>query len=308
MEKLNDIYLELLSWLQYQGKPSPCIWHPLFHTYPWGLRFELGVYDLDDTAEYVQSAKDRGQRIWREVFAPEDEVLVIFDTTPDRELKQELKGCQMQRVRLKAYCPFPGRDEEDPDERYFHRYLYHASAGYIPFDSILKRIVEEQTIKGGLMRYSSQVYFYNRTKKLLFHPYDDRGADLIGPDREALHPYYSSLNDLLLNWNREDMDRKFCVRKVCLRVLTTTTDPERVQTVRELLLRKLRGAKLLHESFEPYWKIEGWGELNLTVDSTRPLKDIQYRLASKWESNTASPQIHAEIFLPDVGFLWVEDF
>ena len=47
MERLNDIYLELLSWLQYEGKPSESIWHPLFYTYPFGLRFELGEYALD---------------------------------------------------------------------------------------------------------------------------------------------------------------------------------------------------------------------------------------------------------------------
>ena len=43
---LNNYYHELLSWLQYDGKPSDRIWHPLFYRYPWGLRFELGIYDL----------------------------------------------------------------------------------------------------------------------------------------------------------------------------------------------------------------------------------------------------------------------
>ena len=31
-ENLNDYYLELLSWLEYDGKPSTRIWHPLYHT------------------------------------------------------------------------------------------------------------------------------------------------------------------------------------------------------------------------------------------------------------------------------------
>ena len=190
MERLNDIYLELLDWLQYEGKPSLRIWHPLYHTYPWGLRFELGVYELDDTAEYVQSAKDRGRRIWDAVFDQEDEVLVIFDTTPDTALKQALKTCQMQRVRAKRICPIPGEDtaEEIAAETLcFYRHLYRAAAKDIPFDAILQRIVEENTLVGG-HRYGSAVYLYNRTKKLLFHPYDDRGADLIGPDRESLRP------------------------------------------------------------------------------------------------------------------------
>ena len=307
MEKLNDIYLELLDWLQYEGKPSLRIWHPVFYSYPWGLRFELGVYELDDTLEYVQSAKDRGRRIWDAVFAPEDEVLVVFDTTPDRTLKQELKTCSLQRIRAQRTCPIPGEDDPDDEPTYFDRHLYRAAAKESPFDAILKRIVEERTLVGGLWRYGSAVYFYNRTTKLLFHPYDDRGADLLGPDRESLRSYYNSLNDLLLDYNREDMDRKFHARTVFLRVLTTTTDPEAVARVRELLKQKLRGAEVFCEHFEPYWKTEGWGEMNLTIASTRPLKDIQYRLASKWESDTASGQIHSEIFLPDVGFLWVSE-
>ena len=306
-DNLNQYYLELLSWLEYKGGASQRIWHPLFYTYPWGLRFELGEYAQDDLGEYVQSAKDRGLRIWREVFAPEDDVLVIFETTPDRALKQELKDCRMQRLLDQAICPFPNQEPDGEKPRYFHRYLYRSGAKNIPFGAILKRIVEEQTISGGRMRYTCHVYFYNRTKKLLFHPYDDRGADLIGPDRESLRTYYQSLYDLLLDWNREDMKRKFQVRPVYLRILTTTMESERVQKIREKLARKLRGARVLREHFEPYWKIEGWGEMSLAVDSIHPLKDIQYRLASKWESDSASVKNQAEIFLPDVGFLWVHE-
>lgn len=302
-EKLSDIYLELLQWLRYEGKPSVCIWHPLFYTYPWGLRFELGDPLRNEREDYIRSATERGERIWQEAFTPTDEVLVIFDTTPEKELKRELKHCQAQRVRTKCMPAFPD-DDEAYEERFFHRYLYAASAREIPFDLILSKIVEGEMLAETKV-YSSAVYFYNRTKKLLFHPYDDRGADLIGPDRETLRPYYEGLNDLLLNWNREDIDRKWKCRRVHLRILTTTTDPERVRVIREKLKKKLRGTELTLHSFEPYWKIEGWGELCMTFDSARPLKDIQYRLASKWECDTASPEIRAEIFLPDVGFLWV---
>ena len=301
MERLNDIYLELLSWLQYEDKPSPRIWHPLYHTYPWGLRFELGVYDLDDTAEYVQSARDRGARIWREVFAPEDEVLVIFEITPDRKLSQELKDCQAQRVRGKRTSPFPGKATEE-DAAYFYRNLYRAAAKDIPFDAILQRIVEENTLVGG-HRYGSAVYFYNRTKKLLFHPYDDRGADLIGPDRESLRPYYRELNDLLLDWNREDMDKKWKVRPVYLRVLTTTLEEKRLVQLRRLLSQKLWGMTLEFEPPVPYWKQEGWGELCLKTETALPLEKLRKSLARKWEADTAS----GDFLLPDVGFLWVHE-
>ena len=295
MERLNDIYLELLSWLQYEGKPSEAIWHPLFYTYPFGLRFELGLDALDDDDAYFRSCYTRGQRICDTVFSPDDEVLLIFDGTPDRELKEALKHLRMQRVRAKWLPHFP-EDEWDGD--YFYRYLYAGPASEFPFSALLERAFS----------WKYGIYFYNRTKKLLFHPYDSRGADLIGPDADTLRPFYESLRDLLLDWDREEMARKFHpVRRCFLRVLTTTTDPERVRRVREELGRRLRGAQIIHESCQPYWKLDGWCEVNLTIDSARPLKDIQSRLASKWESDTASPQIHTEIFLPDVEFLWVSE-
>ena len=304
MEKLNDIYLELLDWLQYEGKPSLRIWHPVFYSYPWGLRFELGVYELDDTLEYVQSAKDRGQRIWSSVFAPEDEVLVIFDTTPDRDLKQELKQCRMQRLLAKALCPIPGKDDVDEAPTYFHRYLYAAAAKDIPFELILKRIVEENTVTGGFYRYESSVYFYNRTKKLLYHPYDDRGADLIGPNRESLRRYYRELNDLLLNWNREDMDQKWKVRPVYFRILTTNLAPRTEKAVRQALEQILCGAEsLTFSEFVPYWKIDGWGELNVCAETPKSLESIRRRLADHWESEVATRGIR----LPDVVFLWVSE-
>ena len=302
-ENLNDIYLELLDWLRYEGNPSPRIWHPLYHTYPWGLRFELGVYELDDTAEYVQSAKDRGRRIWDTVFDQEDEVLVIFDTTPDTALKRELKTCQLQRVRAQGICPIPGKDTADEEPTFFYRHLYRAAAKDIPFDAILKRIVEEQTITGGLMRYWSRVYFYNRTKKLLFHPYDDRGADLIGPVRESLRPWYRELNDLLLDWNRGDMDKKWKTRPVYLRILTRDLTPGTEKSLRIALEQIFAGAELTVSEFVPYWKNEGWGELNVCAQTPKSLEYLHKRLADHWEGDCASENIR----LPNVEFLWVHE-
>ena len=303
MERLNDIYLELLEWLEYEGNPSERIWHPLFYVYPWGLRFELGVYELDDAAEYVQSARDRGRKIWDAAFEPEDEVLAIFDTTPDRTLKQELKTCQLQRIRVQRTCPIPGKDMPEEEPTYFYRHLYRAAAKDIPFDSILKRIVEEETLVGGLWRYGSSVYFYNRTKKLLFHPYDHRGADLIGPDRESLRRYYRELNDLLLDYNRGDMDRKWKTRHVCLRVLTRDMTARTERALRLALEQIFAGSELTFSEFTPYWKKEGWGEMNVCVQTPKSLSYLRKRLAGRWEGDCASENIR----LPNVGSLWIHE-
>ena len=300
--KLSDIYIELLNWLEYEGNPSERIWHPLFYVYPWGLRFQLGVYELDDTAEYVRSAMDRGRKIWDAAFEAEDDVLLIFDATPDRMLKQELKACRLQRIRVRRTCPIPGKDMPEEEPTYFYRHLYRAAAKDIPFDAILRGIVEEQTLVGG-HRYGSSVYFYNRTKKLLFHPYDDRGADLIGPDRESLRPWYRELNDLLLDWNRRDMDRKWKCRPVYLRILTRDAKAQTERLLRLVLEQIFADSELSFSEFVPDRKNEGWGELNVCVHTPKSLDYLRKRLAGRWEGDCASENIR----LPNVGSLWVHE-
>lgn len=288
-EKLNDIYQELLGWLRPTDKPADRIWHPLFYSYPWSLRFEVGEYALEDEEEYIRSAYIRGQRIFDRVFAPDDVVLLIFDGTPDRELKALLKGLRLQRVRAKM---LPYDPEEEWEGEYFYRYLYSGPARDFPVRELL----------GESFRWRHALYFYNRTKKLLLHIYDDRGGDLLGPDAKTLEPCYRDLHDLLLDYDREEMARKFRpVRQVFLRILTTTTDSDRVAQLREKLCRKFRGAELTIQPLEPYWKIEGWGELSATLETARPLHDLQKQLSDRWEGDTASDGFR----LPDVGFLWI---
>jgi len=54
-----------------------------------------------------------------------------------------------------------------------------------------------------------EVYFVNIDKKLIFHMYDDRGLDLISADKEKLRPIYKKHNDLILDYDRERIDKQF---------------------------------------------------------------------------------------------------
>lgn len=90
------------------------------------------------------------------------------------------------------------------------------------------------------------------------------------------------------------------MNKVFLHILTTTTAPDRVEEVRGALKNHFRGEKLQFLDFKPYWKIEGWGEISVTMETALPLKNIQNTLARHWGSDTASDGI----YLPHVGFLW----
>ena len=45
--------------------------------------------------------------------------------------------------------------------------------------------------------------------KVLFHLYDDRGADLCAEKTESIFHIYNDLNDLILEYDRERIDSIF---------------------------------------------------------------------------------------------------
>lgn len=211
--KLEHLYTQLLEELKIDGKTYGRIFHPLFYTYPYALRFEIGLPDLIDRENwdpYVQSAIDRAKELYHSFFETSDLVLVICDSTPDRELKEAFSKCKMRRIRSLAMSPFLD-DAEDYDETYFYRYLYYGTADSMPGDLFLRKIVMGAVYGGNNYNYSSSVYFYNTTKSLLFHLYDDRGADLIAFCAEDLLPIYRMKSDMLLDYDREEMARKLGV-------------------------------------------------------------------------------------------------
>lgn len=208
--RLEEIYRGLLDLLNVDGRTFARIMHPLFYTYPYALRFEIGVPELaekEDWQCYAQSAIDRAEALYRTIFDPDDQVLVILDRTPDRDLKAAFSDCFLRRIRAKLLSPFQD-DTDDDEETYFYRYLYGGKAVQIPGKMLLERVVMGEVFGGVHPYYSSCVYFYNVTKSLLFHLYDDRGADLVAFCPETLLPYYHEKNDMLLDWDREAMERK----------------------------------------------------------------------------------------------------
>ncbi len=47
------------------------------------------------------------------------------------------------------------------------------------------------------------IHFYDPGRKIIFHPYDDRGADLIAQNKDAIQNYYHQFNDWILAYDRE---------------------------------------------------------------------------------------------------------
>jgi hypothetical protein len=58
-------------------------------------------------------------------------------------------------------------------------------------------------------RNSCSLYLLNLDRQILFHPYDDRGMDIIGNNKALLEQIYTKFNDWLLDYDRPTMDEYF---------------------------------------------------------------------------------------------------
>jgi hypothetical protein len=61
-------------------------------------------------------------------------------------------------------------------------------------------------------RSSCSLYLFDLDRQILCHPYDDRGMDIIGNNKSALQQIYNKFNSLLLDYDRQTMDKYFQTR------------------------------------------------------------------------------------------------
>jgi Domain of unknown function (DUF3885) len=58
-------------------------------------------------------------------------------------------------------------------------------------------------------RSITHLYLFDLDRQILFHPYDDRGMDIIGKNKALLKQIYLKFNDWLLDYDRQVMDQSF---------------------------------------------------------------------------------------------------
>lgn len=178
------------------------------------LRFKIGndkVYLNEETLEndeelilnpqYIPDAIKRACKVFYSAFSDNDDLLLMCDCTPTKPFKEAIpKNAGHQRIRMEK--------EDDEGNKYtYYRYLYKMKVSEFPAEKIFGFIVETEL--GGDWRYSSNIFVYNLNRNIMFKLYDDRGAFLIADKVDTLKPIYYQLNDMLLDYNRAEMDRIF---------------------------------------------------------------------------------------------------
>lgn len=186
--------------------------HPIFYSSLIGIRFEIGgvesVY-LDDeqpdkfivNPAYVSAAFDRAKSIYTNL--PHSPNILRIDGYPDEISVQKF----IQTICQTGNLPLPHEQvlkpfQWDEDEETITQLQLYWDLEKISFnpDSLLKEIIKADI--GGYNGFASNVYFSDSYNSILFHLYDDRGADLVAADKELLRPLYEKFNSWILDYDR----------------------------------------------------------------------------------------------------------
>lgn len=100
----------------------------------------------------------------------------------------------------------------DPDEYDGISAFWNIHHKKFNYKRLLKEICRADF--GGYSELISSVYFLDSVKKVIFHPYDDRGADLIAVEPDIIKECYKKLDRFLLDYDREIMDKYFQGEKI----------------------------------------------------------------------------------------------
>ena len=95
----------------------------------------------------------------------------------------------------------------DDEDEFIHVILFWKLNDFKP-NKILEEIIKADLGSGNFFLTSS-VYFVCTKDTVLFHLYDNRGADLVTDKKEKIQHIYYELNDLILDYDREKIDNIF---------------------------------------------------------------------------------------------------
>lgn len=191
---------------------------PIFYESPISLRFETG----DPTLEIFLTEKQLNptylrSAIWRTLFlyekiAPFDTLLWVLYRTPDvsTDINDTIDHfCQLTHLPEPAeiYQQEVATTAEEPMTRILLFWELQKTA--FSFSPLLQEIVKSDFKDLGFRELSSAIFFFDTEKHILFHPYDDRGADVVASQTEDIRYLYEDCKNWLLDYDIERMHQTF---------------------------------------------------------------------------------------------------
>ena len=191
---------------------------PIFYECPVSLRFETGDPELEIfltkkqlNPKYLRSALWRTSFLYEKI-APFDTLLWVLYRTPDLETDVDDiidRFCDLTHLPSPAevYQQEVTTAAEDPMTRIL---LFWDMEESMPKIQPLLEEIMHSDFKGlGFRELSSAIFFFDTKRHILFHPYDDRGTDVVGETPDDIRYLYEDCRNWLLDYDIERMKNIF---------------------------------------------------------------------------------------------------
>lgn len=194
--------------------------HALFYNFPNGIRFglsDLGENINDGTVtEQFYRSLTRCIELYRFIF--DDEKVYInlrfFHTKKSINANKAFKSLKDCGFSLNEN-DFEYSLKQGDEDNFVHQYAfttneYNSEVHALLWLACAKDLGQVSPPERSRKRtYYPEIYFMNLDKGIIFHPYDDRGADLVSIDKEEIRPVYNKFYDWILDYDLELITEKF---------------------------------------------------------------------------------------------------
>lgn len=182
----------------------------LFYTYPHALRFELstGGHRIDK----FLFAHKRALAVVQEAFSDVDDLhLAVQIFMNESESPGVVSLLQCFRGLRDCGLPLPHRDAIETSQAPYDDAVWYSVMVMPLRQNDLARALWPPMGHDHMIepRLSAKVYILSPELGILVHPFDDRGMDIIGPNRAKLTEIYDRHRSWLLSYDLEAMDKSF---------------------------------------------------------------------------------------------------
>ncbi len=192
----------------------------MFYHTPFGLRFDLGGDLVMGPLRFMQ-ALDRARAVAAALFSTSETLVAVISIYGEERTTRRHSTAIQQLERIGFPHPFgsaakvPQTDQEYIAEfggdLFRHWYAAQFSNHDASVSALLWASVAREMDIRPKARGVDTIHIADLQKRLALTAYDDRGMDVIGPDRPALSSLYRTFNPWLLDYDRAEMDAKFSV-------------------------------------------------------------------------------------------------
>lgn len=190
--------------------------HALYHNIPNSLRFELGISPNENPQDRIDEALARTTDILSDLNLYEDRAGIAIkanywptEGTPLHQATLKLVR-QLRNFGFSIAPPLSTISNcVNTDESTFSQTLFFNA----PTDTTATTKLLCSVFGADFGNLHGQppgdVYLFNLNKKVLVHPYDDRGIDVVSPNFETLQSLYNKRSSWRLSYDCDRMDAAF---------------------------------------------------------------------------------------------------